>query len=99
MPANNSINLIGILTKVYDVQDTRDRRGGYLPLRKIELIDRSGMSIQVALWGNDATNFNLKPNACLVFKNVLTRVFNQKVTLSLLLSSPMQVCCKLPNVI
>lgn len=86
-----TIDVLGILKDVDATsQVTSKTTGKPYDKRELTLVDNSGFSVRLTVWGNTATNFDTPPESVVAFKGVKVSDFGGR-TLSLLSSGTVTV--------
>lgn len=86
-----TIDCIGILSEVGEVsQITSKTSGKPFDKRELTLVDDSGYSVRLTIWGNTAQAFDTQPESVIAFKGVKVSDFGGR-SLSLLSSGSMTV--------
>ncbi|KAK9461036.1 uncharacterized protein V1516DRAFT_674836 [Lipomyces oligophaga] len=95
---NNSIvDVIGAIKEVRDVQESITKATGRPNNRRnLTIVDQSGMSVNVTLWGDDAKNFAGSVGQVIAFKGIKVSDFNGR-SLSCLNSSTIAINPDLPE--
>lgn len=94
---DTTVDVIGVLQKAGDVEtfNSKNTNKDY-DKRELTIVDDSGFSVRVTLWGQTATNFDPIPESVIAFKGVRVSDFNGK-SLSLLSSGTMAVDPDIPE--
>jgi replication factor A1 len=88
---DSTIDVIGVLKEVNDVnQITSKTTGQPYDKRDLILVDDSGYSVKLTIWGKTATKFDAMPESIVAFKGAKVSDFNGK-SLSLLSSGSMSI--------
>lgn len=89
--AQTTIDTIGVLKEVGEVsQITSKTTSKPYDKRDLTLVDHSGYSVRLTVWGNSATNFDVPDESVIAFKGVKVSDFGGR-SLSLLSSGTMMV--------
>ena len=88
---DNTVDIIGVLKEVGDVNEITSKKDGR-PFQKRELtiVDDTGYSVRVTIWGKTANGFDANPESVVAFKGTKVSDFGGK-SLSLLSSGTMTV--------
>lgn len=88
---DTTIDTIGILKEVGETsQITSKTTSKPYDKRELTLVDNTGYSVRLTIWGNTATNFDVMPESVVAFKSVKVSDFGGR-SLSLLSSGTMTV--------
>ncbi|KAL1979672.1 hypothetical protein VTN96DRAFT_5384 [Rasamsonia emersonii] len=88
---DTTIDVIGILKDVGETtQITSKTTNKPYEKRELTLVDNTGFSVRLTVWGSTATNFNVMPESVVAFKGVKVSDFGGR-SLSLLSSGTMTV--------
>ena len=88
---DTTIDTIGILKEVGETsQITSKTTSKPYDKRELTLVDNTGYSVRLTIWGNTATNFDVMPESVVAFKGVKVSDFGGR-SLSLLSSGSMTV--------
>ncbi|KAL8795017.1 MAG: hypothetical protein Q9195_002465 [Heterodermia aff. obscurata] len=88
---DTTIDTIGILKEVGETsQITSKTTSKPYDKRDLTLVDNTGYSVRLTIWGNTATNFDVMPDSVVAFKGVKVSDFNGR-SLSLLSSGSMSI--------
>ena len=88
---DTTIDTIGILTEVSETsQITSKTTSKPYDKRELTLVDNTGFSVRLTIWGNTATSFDVMPESVIAFKGVKVSDFGGR-SLSLLSSGTMAV--------
>lgn len=63
-------DVIGVVREVGLVGEITSRQGKQLKKRELTLVDRSGFSVRLTLWGKQAEDFNADDQPIVAFKGV-----------------------------
>ncbi len=86
-----TVDVIGVLKEVQEVsQITSKNTGKPYEKRELTLVDDSGFSVRVTIWGKSATAFDAQPESVIAFKGTRVSDFNGR-SLSLLSSGTMAI--------
>lgn len=89
--ANSTVDLVGVIKDVGEVsQITSKSTGKPYDKREISLVDNSGFSVRMTLWGNTAQSFEGDPDQVVAFKGVKVSDFGGR-SCSLLSSGTMAI--------
>lgn len=72
-------DVIGIVKEVSDVQELQTKVGRLIKKRELTLVDRSGYSVRMTLWGKQAEDYHEDEHAVLAFKSAKVGDFGGKV--------------------
>lgn len=94
---DNTVDMIGVLKDVGEVSEIISKKNG-TPFQKRELtmVDDTGFSVRVTVWGKTANNFDAQPESVVAFKGTKVSDFGGK-SLSLLSSGSMSVDPDIPD--
>lgn len=94
---DTTVDVIGVLQKAGDVEtfNSKNTNKDYSK-RELTIVDDSGFSVRVTLWGQTATGFDPIPESVIAFKGVRVSDFGGK-SLSLLSSGTMAVDPDIPE--
>lgn len=94
---DNTVDMIGVLKEVGEVGDIISKKDGR-PFQKRELtvVDDTGYSVRVTIWGKTANSFDAQPDSVVAFKGTKVSDFGGK-SLSLLSSGTMSVNPDIPD--
>lgn len=88
---DNTVDVIGVLRDVGDVGEITSKKDGRpFQKRELTLVDDTGYSVRVTVWGKTATSFDAMPESVLAFKGTKVSDFGGK-SLSLLSLGTMTV--------
>lgn len=88
---DTSIDVIGILQEVGETsQITSKTTSKPYDKRELTLVDNTGFSVRLTIWGNTATSFEAQPESVIAFKGVKVSDFGGR-SLSLLSSGSMTI--------
>ncbi|KAK3309091.1 uncharacterized protein B0T15DRAFT_566003 [Chaetomium strumarium] len=92
-----TVDVIGVLKEVSDVDQiiSKTTQKGY-DKRELTLVDDTGYSVRVTVWGKTATEFDASPESIVAFKGTRVSDFNGR-SLSLLSSGTMAVDPDIPE--
>ncbi|PHH66943.1 hypothetical protein CDD81_5295 [Ophiocordyceps australis] len=86
---DNTIDVIGVLKEVAEVTEITSKKDGRpFQKRELTLVDDTGYSVRVTVWGKTASSFAANPESVVAFKGVKVSDFGGK-SLSLLSSGTM----------
>ncbi|KAI0928948.1 hypothetical protein AcW1_010317 [Taiwanofungus camphoratus] len=89
-------DVIGVVREVGLVGEITSRQGKQLKKRELTLVDRSGFSVRLTLWGKQAEDFNADDQPIVAFKGVRVGDFGGR-SLSMFSSSTMHVNPDIPE--
>lgn len=94
---DSTVDVIGVLKEAGDVDQivSKTTQKPY-DKRELTIVDDSGYSVRVTVWGKTATNFDAEPEAVIAFKGVRVSDFGGR-SLSLLSSGTMAVNPDIPE--
>ncbi|KAL2264744.1 hypothetical protein VTJ83DRAFT_7254 [Remersonia thermophila] len=93
-----TVDVIGVVKNVADVERiTSKTTQKEYEKRELTLVDDTGYSVRVAIWGRTATEFDAAPESVLAFKGTRVGEFSGTKTLSLLSSGTMTVDPDIPE--
>ena len=88
---DTTTDVIGVLKDVGETsQITSKSTGKPYDKRELTLVDNTGFSVRLTIWGATATNFSVAPESVVAFKGVKVSDFGGR-SLSLLSSGSMTV--------
>jgi replication factor A1 len=88
---DTTIDTIGVLREVGELGEIISKTTSKpYNKRDLTLVDNTGFSVRLTIWGNSATSFNAAPDSVVAFKGVKVSDFNGR-SLSLLSSGSMTV--------
>lgn len=88
---DNTVDVIGVLKEVGEVSEiTSKNTGKPFQKRELTLVDDTGYSVRVTVWGKTANSFDANPESVVAFKGTKVSDFGGK-SLSLLSSGTMTV--------
>ena len=88
---DTTIDVIGVLKEVAETSQIVSKTTNKpYDKRELTLVDNTGYSVRLTIWGNTATNFDANPDSVLAFKGVKVSDFGGR-SLSLLSSGSMTV--------
>lgn len=94
---DNTVDVIGILKDVGEVGEIVSKKDGRpFQKRELTLVDDTGYSVRVTVWGKTANSFDAQPEAVVAFKGTRVSDFGGK-SLSLLSSGTMTVDPDIPD--
>lgn len=94
---DNTVDVIGVLKDVGQVdQITSKTSGKPFQKRELTLVDDTGYSVRVTVWGKTANSFDANPESVIAFKGTKVSDFGGK-SLSLLSSGTMTVDPDIPD--
>jgi replication factor A1 len=92
-----TVDLIGVLKEVDEVsQITSKTTGKGYEKRELTVVDDTGFSVRVTVWGKTATSFDAQPESVIAFKGVKVSDFGGR-SLSLLSSGTVAVDPDIPD--
>ncbi|KUI59624.1 Replication factor A protein 1 [Cytospora mali] len=94
---DTTVDVVGVLKEVAEVSEivSKTTQKPY-DKRELTLVDDSGFSVRVTIWGKTATNFDTSPESVIAFKGVRVSDFGGR-SLSLLSSGTMAVDPDIPE--
>lgn len=94
---DSTVDVIGVLKEVEEVNEIISKKDGR-PFQKRELtvVDDTGFSVRVTIWGKTASSFDASPESVIAFKGTKVSDFGGK-SLSLLSSGTMSVDPDIPD--
>jgi replication factor A1 len=94
---DNTVDVVGVLKEVGEVSEITSKKDGR-PFQKRELtiVDDTGYSVRVTVWGKTANSFDAQPESVIAFKGTKVSDFGGK-SLSLLSSGTMAVDPDIPD--
>ncbi|VBB75142.1 Putative Replication factor-A protein [Podospora comata] len=92
-----TVDVLGVLKTVHEVSSitSKSTQKPY-DKRELELVDQTGYSVRVTVWGKTATEFQGKPEEVIAFKGTRVSDFNGR-SLSLLSSGTMAIDPDIPE--
>ncbi|KAF5619883.1 replication factor A1 [Fusarium tjaetaba] len=94
---DNTVDVIGVLKEVGEVGDITSKKDGRpFQKRELTLVDDTGFSVRVTIWGKSANSFDAPPESVVAFKGTKVSDFGGK-SLSLLSSGTMTVDPDIPD--
>lgn len=97
MEKDSLVDVLGVVKSADDLVELTSKAGKEYKKRDIHLIDESKVSISLALWGNQAVNFQSNSNPVIAIKSAKVGEFNGGKTLSAQMSSVFQVDPDIPQ--
>ncbi|KIL69845.1 hypothetical protein M378DRAFT_68419 [Amanita muscaria Koide BX008] len=89
-PKDSTCDVIGIVKEYSDVSEITTRQSRTLQKRELTLVDKSGYSVRLTLWGKQAEQYNAPDQSVIAFKGVKVGDFGGR-SLSMFSSSTMHV--------
>ena len=94
---DNTVDVIGVLKEVGEVSEITSKASGKpFQKRELTLVDDTGFSVRVTVWGKTANSFDANPESVVAFKGTKVSDFGGK-SLSLLSSGTMTVDPDIPD--
>lgn len=94
---DNTVDVIGVLKEVADVDTITSKKDGrQFEKRELSIVDDTGYSVRVTVWGKLASSFDTQPESVVAFKGTKVSDFGGK-SLSLLSSGTMTVDPDIPD--
>jgi len=94
---DNTVDVIGVLKEVGEVSEIISKKDGRpFQKRELTLVDDTGYSVRVTVWGKIANNFDAQPESVVAFKGTKVSDFGGK-SLSLLSSGTMSLDPDIPD--
>ncbi|EFZ01765.1 replication factor-A subunit 1 [Metarhizium robertsii] len=94
---DNTVDVIGVLKDVGEVSEITSKASGKpFQKRELTLVDDTGYSVRVTVWGKTANSFDANPESVVAFKGTKVSDFGGK-SLSLLSSGTMTVDPDIPD--
>ncbi|SPJ91502.1 probable single-stranded DNA-binding protein 68k chain [Fusarium torulosum] len=94
---DNTVDVIGVLKEVGEVGDITSKKDGRpFQKRELTLVDDTGFSVRVTIWGKSANSFDAPAESVVAFKGTKVSDFGGK-SLSLLSSGTMTVDPDIPD--
>lgn len=94
---DNTVDVIGVLKEVADVSEIISKKDGRpFQKRELTLVDDTGYSVRITVWGKTANNFDAQPESIIAFKGTKVSDFGGR-SLSLLSSGTMTVDPDIPD--
>lgn len=95
---NSIVDVIAVCKDATDATKlTAKTTGKELTKREVNLVDQSGASIALTLWGDDATNFSIHDNPVIALKNAQLKEYMGGKTLSCISSTVIKMDPDLPE--
>jgi len=92
-----TVDVIGVLKEVHEVSQIVSKSTGKpYDKRELTLVDDSGYSVRVTIWGKTATGFDARPESVVAFKGMKVSDFGGR-SLSLLSSGTMSLDPDIPE--
>lgn len=94
---DNTVDIIGVLKEVGEINEITSKKDGKpFSKRDLTIVDDTGYSVRVTIWGKTAGNFEAQEESVIAFKGTKVSDFNGK-SLSLLSSGTMSVNPDIPD--
>ncbi|EGR53134.1 replication factor A-like protein [Trichoderma reesei QM6a] len=94
---DSTVDVIGVLKEVGEVSEITSKKDGRpFQKRELTLVDDTGYSVRVTIWGKTASSFDANPESVVAFKGTKVSDFGGK-SLSLLSSGTMTVDPDIPD--
>lgn len=94
---DNTVDVIGVLKEVGEVGDITSKKDGRpFSKRELTLVDDTGFSVRVTVWGKTANSFDVPTESVVAFKGTKVSDFGGK-SLSLLSSGTMTIDPDIPD--
>ncbi|KAI5462374.1 hypothetical protein BGZ63DRAFT_355252 [Mariannaea sp. PMI_226] len=94
---DSTVDIIGVLKDVGEVGEITSKKDGRpFSKRDLTMVDDTGFSVRVTIWGKTASSFDAPPESVVAFKGTKVSDFNGK-SLSLLSSGTMSVDPDIPD--
>ncbi|PNP44047.1 replication factor A1 [Trichoderma gamsii] len=94
---DSTVDVIGVLKEVAEVSEITSKKDGRpFQKRELTLVDDTGYSVRVTIWGKTASAFDTNPESVVAFKGTKVSDFGGK-SLSLLSSGTMTVNPDIPD--
>ncbi|PFH60253.1 hypothetical protein XA68_11240 [Ophiocordyceps unilateralis] len=94
---DSTVDIIGVLKDVGEVGEITSKKDGRpFQKRELTLVDDTGYSVRVTVWGKTASSFDVRPESVVAFKGTKVSDFGGK-SLSLLSSGTMTVDPDIPD--
>ncbi|KAF4511929.1 hypothetical protein G6O67_001126 [Ophiocordyceps sinensis] len=94
---DNTVDVIGVLKEVGEVGEITSKKDGRpFQKRELTLVDDTGYSVRITVWGKTASSFDANPESVVAFKGTKVSDFGGK-SLSLLSSGTMTVDPDIPD--
>ena len=92
-----TVDVIGVLTNVADVDQIESKaRGKVYNKRELTIVDDSLCSVRATIWGQSASNFDVKPDSVIAFRGMRVGDYGGR-SLSLLSSGTMHADPDIPE--
>ncbi|EKM55320.1 uncharacterized protein PHACADRAFT_255854 [Phanerochaete carnosa HHB-10118-sp] len=92
----DTIDVLGIVKEMSDVTHLTSRQGNDLTKRELTIVDRSGASVRLTLWGKQADRYCESGEPIIAWKSVKVGDFGGR-SLSMLSSSSMEINPDIPD--
>ncbi|KAK3181146.1 Replication factor A protein 1 [Lecanicillium sp. MT-2017a] len=93
----NTVDMIGVLKEAGEVSEIVSKKtGNPFQKRELTMVDDTGYSVRVTIWGKTASSFEAQPESVIAFKGTKVSDFGGK-SLSLLSSGTMTVDPDIPD--
>ncbi|KAI0306720.1 replication factor-a protein [Multifurca ochricompacta] len=89
-------DVVVVVKEVSDLSEINTRNNKVTQKRDLVVVDNSGFSVRLTLWGKQAEQFNTLPDSVIAFKGVRVNDFNGR-SLSLLSSGAMTIGPDIPE--
>ena len=94
---DNTVDVIGVLKDVGEVSEITSKKDGRpFSKRELTVVDDTGFSVRVTIWGKTANSFDAQPETVVAFKGTKVSDFGGK-SLSLLSSGTMSINPDIPD--
>ena len=94
---DNTVDVLGVLKEAADVDTITSKKDGrQFEKRELTIVDDTGYSVRVTIWGKTASSFDAQPGSVIAFKGTKVSDFGGK-SLSLLSSGTMTVAPDIPD--
>lgn len=94
---DNTVDIIGVLKEIGETSEIVSKKtGAPYSKRDLTMVDDTGYSVRVTIWGKTASSFDAQPESVVAFKGTKVSDFNGK-SLSLLSSGTISVDPDIPD--
>lgn len=94
---DNTVDIVGVLKDVGEVREIVSKKDGRpFNMRELTLVDDTGFSVRVSIWGKTANSFDAQAESVVAFKGTKVSDFGGK-SLSLMSSGTMSVDPDIPD--
>ncbi|KAJ3541514.1 hypothetical protein NM688_g6073 [Phlebia brevispora] len=93
---DSTCDVVGIVTEIGPTSELTSRFNKTIVKRELTIVDRSGFSVRLTLWGKQAQEFNPSSKAVIAWKNVKVGDFGGR-SLSMMSTSMMEINPDIPE--